>query len=250
MGLLKIALYLIIAIAVFSLISTYIINVNAPEVASLFVQFATSFFKGASFNNTIVSNGANFSYPGNWFALSPSVMNGIPILSQNNSISRGIANELTNSSVYIIMPNSYMPNLLGDIPSIVSGALSKNFSLSKIGGLLKNVSMVAVANFNMPSNLSNGTQLDQINGYLSSFRISTVNSSPINLSGYPGFLVTDRNVSIPQIANLSFAYVKVAIAVTGRTICMVFGLVSENNSVNLVSNAFKRVTDSLTCRVN
>ena len=79
MGLLKVLFYIIIAIIVFSLISTYVININAPEVAGLIGQSVVSFFKGANSNNTMVSNGVNFSYPGNWLIFSPSVVNGVQI---------------------------------------------------------------------------------------------------------------------------------------------------------------------------
>ncbi len=250
MGLFKIIFYVIIAVIIFSLVSTYIININAPEVAGLIGQSITSFFKGASSNNTIISNGANFSYPGNWLIFSPSVVNGVPILSQNNSISKGISNELTNSSISIILPNSYVSNIIGDIPSVISGALSKNLSLASITKLVKNVDLVVVADFNAPVNFSNVTNLNQIGGFLKGFKINTLNSSKINLSGQRGVLIIDRNIKIPQIENLSFAYVKVAIAVTGKTVCMVFGLASENSSIDIVNAGFQRVTESLKCKEN
>ena len=248
MGLLKIIFYVIIAIVVFSLISTYIININAPEVAGLISQSVTSFFKSANSNNTLVSNGANFSYPGNWLIFSPSVVNGVPILSQNNSISKGISNELTNSSVSIIIPNSYVSNLIGDIPSVISGALSKNLSLASISKLIKNVNLVLVSDFNAPANFSNATNINEVSGFLNAFKINTLNYSKINLSGEPGVMITDKNIKIPQIDNLSFAYVKVAIAITGKTVCMVFGLSAQNSSINTVNIAFKRVTESIKCR--
>jgi len=248
MGLLKIVFYVIVAIIVFSLISTYIININAPEVASLIGQSITSFFKGANSNNTMVSNGVNFSYPGNWLIFSPSVVNGVPILSQNNSISKGIGNELTNSSISIIIPNSYVSNIIADIPSMISGALSKNLSLASIGKLIKNVNLVLVSDFNVPANFSNTTNINEVSGFLSSFKISTLNYSKINLSGKSGVVITDRNIRIPQIENLSFKYVKVAIAVTGKTVCMVFGLASQNGSISTVNMAFNRVTESIKCR--
>ncbi len=248
MGLLKIIFYVIIAIVVFSLISTYIININAPEVAGLISQSVTSFFKSANSNNTLVSNGANFSYPGDWLIFSPSVVNGVPILSQNNSISKGISNELTNSSVSIIIPNSYVSNLIGDIPSVISGALSKNLSLASISKLIKNVNLVLVSDFNAPANFSNATNINEVSGFLNAFKINTLNYSNINLSGEPGVMITDKNIKIPQIDNLSFAYVKVAIAITGKTVCMVFGLSAQNSSINTVNIAFKRVTESIKCR--
>ncbi|MCL4398449.1 MAG: hypothetical protein M1322_01965 [Candidatus Parvarchaeota archaeon] len=248
MGLLKIIFYVIIAIVVFSLISTYIININAPEVAGLISQSVTSFFKSANSNNTLVSNGANFSYPGDWLIFSPSVVNGVPILSQNNSISKGISNELTNSSVSIIIPNSYVSNLIGDIPSVISGALSKNLSLASISKLIKNVNLVLVSDFNAPANFSNATNINEVSGFLNAFKINTLNYSKINLSGEPGVMITDKNIKIPQIDNLSFAYVKVAIAITGKTVCMVFGLSAQNSSINTVNIAFKRVTESIKCR--
>ena len=248
MGLLKIIFYVIIAIVVFSLISTYIININAPEVAGLISQSVTSFFKSTNSNNTLVSNGANFSYPGNWLIFSPSVVNGVPILSQNNSISKGISNELTNSSVSIIIPNSYVSNLIGDIPSVISGALSKNLSLASISKLIKNVNLVLVSDFNAPANFSNATNINEVSGFLNAFKINTLNYSNINLSGEPGVMITDKNIKIPQIDNLSFAYVKVAIAITGKTVCMVFGLSAQNSSINTVNIAFKRVTESIKCR--
>lgn len=248
MGLLKIIFYVIIAIIVFSLISTYIININAPEVAGLISQSVTSFFKSANSNNTLVSNGANFSYPGNWLIFSPSVVNGVPILSQNNSISKSISNELTNSSVSIIIPNSYISNLIGDIPSVISGALSKNLSLAGISKLIKNVNLVLVSDFNAPANFSNATNINEVAGFLNAFKINTLNYSNINLSGEPGVMITDKNIKIPQIDNLSFAYVKVAIAITGKTVCMVFGLSAQNSSISTVNMAFKRVTESIKCR--
>lgn len=248
MGLLKIVFYVIIAIIVFSLISTYIININAPEVASLIGQSVTSFFKGANSNNTVVSNRINFSYPGNWLIFSPSVITGVPILSQNNSISRGISNGLTNSSISIILPNSYISNILGDIPSVISGALSKNLSLASIGKLVKNVNLVLISDFDVPSNFSNSTNINEVSGFLSSFKISTLNYSNINLSGKPGVVITDRNIRIPQIENISFKYVKVAIAVTGKTVCMVFGLASQNSSISTVNMAFSRVVESIKCK--
>ena len=248
MGVLKIIFYVIIAVIVFSLVSTYIVNINAPEVAGLIGQSVTSFFKGASSNNTLVSNGANFSYPGNWLIFSPSVINGVPILSQNSSVSKSISSELTNSSISIILPNSYVSNLVGDIPSVISGAISKNLSLASITKLAKNVDLVVVADFNMPANFSNATDINQVSGFLNSFKINTGNYSYINLSNEKGVLITDRNIKIPQIDNLSFAYAKVAIAITGKTVCMVFGLASENSSINTVNLGFKRVTESLKCK--
>ncbi|MCL4376740.1 hypothetical protein M1558_04600 [Candidatus Parvarchaeota archaeon] len=247
MGLLKIVFYVIIAIIVFSLISTYIININAPEVASLIGQSVTSFFKGANSNNTVVSNRINFSYPGNWLIFSPSVVNGVPILSQNNSISKGISNDLTNSSISIILPNSYVSNIIGDMPGVISGALSKNLSLANIGRLIKNVNLVLVSDFNVPANFSNSTNINEVSAFLSSFKISTLNYSNINLSGKPGVVITDRDIRIPQIENISFKYVKVAIAITGKTVCMVFGLASQNNSISTVNMAFNRVTESIKC---
>jgi hypothetical protein len=248
MGVLKLIFYVIVAIIVFSLISTYIININAPEVAGLIGQSALSFFKSATSNNTMVSNGANFSYPGNWLIFSPSVINGVPILSQNNSGSKIISGELTNSSISIILPNSYISNIVEDIPSVISGAISKNLSLASITKLAKNVDLVLVADFNIPVNFSNATNINQVSSFLDAFKISTLNNSNINLSNQKGILITDRNVRIPQIENLSFAYVKVAIAITGKTVCMVFGLASENSSINNVNIGFRRVTESLKCK--
>jgi hypothetical protein len=248
MGLLKIVFYLIFAIIVFSLISTYVININAPEVASLIGQSVTSFFKGANSNNTMVSNRINFSYPGNWLIFSPSVINGVPILSQNNSsISKEISNEITNSSISIILPNSYVSNIIMDVPSVISGALSKNLSLANIGEFVKNVNLVLVSDFNIPSNFSNSTNINEVNSFLSSFKISTVNYSNINLSGKPGVLITDRDIRIPQIENISFKYVKVALAITGKTMCMVFALASQNSSISTVNMAFDKVIKSIKC---
>ncbi|MCL4373061.1 hypothetical protein M1384_03290 [Candidatus Parvarchaeota archaeon] len=248
MGFLKIIFYVIIAIIVFSLVSTYIININAPEVAGLLSQSITSFFKGANSNNTLVSNGANFSYPGNWLIFSPSVVNGVPILSQNNSIFKGISNELTNSSVSIIIPNSYVSNIIDDVPSVISGALSKNLSLGSITKLIKNVNLVLVSDFNAPANFSNATNIKEVGGFLNAFKISTLNYSNITLSGEPGVTITDKNIKIPQIDNLSFAYVKVAIAITGKTVCMILGLSAQNSSIGTVNIAFKRVIESIKCR--
>ena len=250
MGIIKLMFYIVIAVVVFSLISTYIVNINAPAVAGLIGQSVTSFFKGASSNNTFVSHGDNFSYPGNWLIFSPSVVNGVPILSQNLSISKSISSELTNSSLAIIMPNSYITQILGDIPSVISSAISKNLSLSKITSLIKDVNVVVVSNFDIPGNFSNTTNLTQIEGYLKGFKLNTLNNSQINLSGYKGFLISDKNVRIPQIANLSFAEVKLAVAVTGKTICMVFGLAANNASLNLIKTGFDRVTQSIKCRTN
>ena len=247
MGLLKIVFYIIIAIIVFSLISTYIININAPEVASLIGQSVTSFFKGANSNNTMISNRVNFSYPGNWLIFSPSVVNGVPILSQNSSISKGISNDLTNSSISIILPNSYVSSIIGDIPSVISGALSKNLSLASISKLIKNVNLVLISDFKVPSNFSNSTNINEVSSFLNSFKISTLNYSNINLSGKQGVVITDRDIMIPQIENISFKYVKVAIAITGKTVCMVFGLASQNSSISTVNMAFDRVTESIKC---
>lgn len=247
MGLLKIVFYIIIAIIVFSLISTYIININAPEVASLIGQSVTSFFKGANSNNTMISNRVNFSYPGNWLIFSPSVVNGVPILSQNSSISKGISNDLTNSSISIILPNSYVSSIIGDIPSVISGALSKNLSLASISKLIKNVNLVLISDFKVPSNFSNSTNINEVSSFLNSFKISTLNYSNINLSGKQGVVITDRDIRIPQIENISFKYVKVAIAITGKTVCMVFGLASQNSSISTVNMAFDRVTESIKC---
>ncbi|MGC8533364.1 MAG: hypothetical protein ACP5MV_01905 [Candidatus Parvarchaeum sp.] len=248
MGVIKIIFYIIIAIIVFSLISTYIININAPEVAGLIGQSITSFFKSSSVNNTFVSNGANFSYPGNWLIFSPSVVNGVPILSQNNSFSKGISNEITNSSIAIIIPNSYISNIISDIPSVISGAISKNLSLATITKLVKNVNLVLVSNFKVPSNFSNSTNINQVGGFLSSFKINTLNYSYINMSGKQGVAITDRNIKIPQIQNLSFKYVKVAISITGKTVCMVFALASQNSSISAVETAFNRVVKSIKCK--
>ena len=61
-------------------------------------------------------------------------------------------------------------------------------------------------------------------------------------------MITDKNIRIPQIGNLSFSYVKVAIAITGKTVCMVFGLSAQKSSISTVNIAFKRVTESIKCR--
>ncbi|EFD92881.1 MAG: hypothetical protein BJBARM5_0388 [Candidatus Parvarchaeum acidophilus ARMAN-5] len=250
MGALKIIFYIIVAIVVFSLISTYIIGINAPEVAGLIGQSVTSFFKGASSNNTFVSNGENFSYPGNWLIFSPSVVTGVPILSQNSTISHSISSELTNSSIAIIFPNSYVTQIIGDIPGFISGAVSKNLSLGTITKLIKNVNVVVVTDFPLPTNLSNGSDLTQINDYLKGFDLNGGNSSSVNVSGTNGFLLNYKNVRIPQIDNLSFADAKIAIAVTGKTVCMVFGLASENTSLKTVDTGFDSVLGSVKCKTN
>ncbi len=248
MGVLKLISYIVIAIVVFSLISIYVISINAPEVASLIGQSITSFFKGANSNNTVLSNRVNFTYPGNWLIFSPSIVTGVPILSQNNNVSSAISNLLTNSSVFIILPNSYISSIIGDTPSIISGALSKNLSLSRIESLIKSVNIVVISDFNVPSNFSNITNINQVGTYLNGYNINTINSSNITLSDYSGLLITDKNIKISQINNITFSEVKVAIAVTGKTVCMVLGLASQNGSINTVDNAFIRVVKSIKCR--
>ena len=248
MGILKILVYIVIAVFVFSLVSTYIISINAPEVAGLIGQSITSFFKGPSANNTFISKNINFSYPGNWLVFSPSVVNGIPILSQNITISKSISNNIENSSIALIMPNSYFVNIVEDIPSVISGAISKNLSLGSITSLIKNVNLIAVSDFPLPKNLSNTSNLNQIGSYLKAFNINSLNNSRVNISGYTGFLITDTDITIPQIGNTSFDYAKIAIAITGKTICMVFALSSQNHSNNVVQTAFDRVIKTLKCK--
>lgn len=249
MGALKIMAYIIIAIIVFSIISTYVIKINAPAVAGLIGQSLTSFFKSSSVNNTFVSNGDNFSYPGNWVIFSPSVIEGVPIL-QNSNFSNSVSNEISNSSVSILMPNSYIPQIIGDIPSFISGALSKNLSLARITTLIKNVNIVVVSDFPLPAGLPENANLAQIDTYLKSFNLVTNNSSKINISGYKGFLLSYKNITIRQIDNLSFAYAKIAVAVTGNTVCMILSLSSQNKSINTVEEGFDRVVKSIKCRVN
>ena len=250
MGLLKIIFYIIVAIVVFSLISTYIININAPQVAHLFYASVTSFFRSASSNSTFTSNGANFTYPGNWIVFTPSVVNGIPILSQqNSSAASSISNEASNSSVSMLIPNSEITSLIGDIPSMISGAISKNISLTKIEQIISNVNLIVVAEFPLPLNFSsNSTNIPVLGSYLSKYNIKTTNTTSIYLSGYKALLVSDKNISIPQINNLKFASVKVAVAASGKNICMVFGLAAKNSSISEVDTAFDRVVKSIRCK--
>ena len=250
MGLLKIIFFVIIAIVVFSLISTYVVSVNSPQVAHLISSAFTSFFRSSSSNSTFTSHGENFTYPGNWIAFSPSVINGVPLLSQSNTTGSGLSGTLANSSLAIIIPNSNILNLVGDIPKIISGAVSKNISLASITSILTNINLVVASDFKTPSNISNSTGISGISKYLDRFHISSLNYSPTNISGYPGFFITDRNIRIPQIDNLSFAYVGVGVAITGKTICLIFSLAHQNSSVSQVIQAFNRVKSSIKCNVN
>lgn len=250
MGLLKIIFIIIIAIIVFSLISTYVVSINSPQVAHLVSEAFTSFFKSSASNSTFTSHGENFTYPGNWIAFSPSVINGVPLLSQSNSTASGLSGALANSSIAIIMPNSNILTLVGDIPKVISGAVSKNISLSSISSILTNINLVVASDFNVPSNISNSSGISGISKYLKGFHISSINYSVTNISSYPGFFITDRDVRIPQIDNLSFAYVSVGAAVTGKTMCLVFGLAHQNSSVSQVVQAFNRVKSSIKCNSN
>lgn len=250
MGLLKIVFFVIIAIIAFSLISTYIISINSPQVAHLISAAFTSFFESSASNSTFTSHGENFTYPGNWIAFSPSVINGVPLLSQSNTTASSLSGTLANSSLAIIIPNSNLLNLVGDIPKIISGAISKNISLASITSILTNINLVVASDFKVPSNISNSTGISGISKYLSGFHISSANYSSINISGYPGFFITDRNVRIPQIDNLSFAYAGVGVAVTGKTICLIFSLAHQNSSVSQVIQAFDRVKSSIKCNPN
>ena len=250
MGLLKIIFFVIIAIIVFSLISTYVVSVNSPQVAHLISSAFTSFFRSSSSNSTFISHGENFTYPGNWIAFSPSVINGVPLLSQSNTTGSGLSGTLANSSLAIIIPNSNILNLVGDIPKIISGAISKNISLASITSILTNINLVVASDFKTPSNISNSTGISGISKYLDDFHISSLNYSPTNISGYPGFFITDRNIRIPQIDNLSFTYVGVGVAITGKTICLIFSLAHQNSSIPKVIQAFNKVKSSIKCNVN
>ena len=146
------------------------------------------------------------------------------------------------------MPNSYIGRILESIPSIISGAMSKNLSLSKVATLIQNVNVIVVADFPLPANLSSNSSLGQISSYLKGFNIDTANNSNINMSGHKGFLINENNVKIAQLNNLSFADTKVALAVIDNDVCMVFGLASANSSLGTLQMAFNRVMTSIKCK--
>ncbi len=111
------------------------------------------------------------------------------------------------------------------------------------------MNLIVVAEFPLPLNFSsNSTNIPILGSYLSKYNIKTTNTTSIYLSGYKALLVSDKNISIPQINNLKFASVKVAVAASGKNICMVFGLAAKNSSISEVDTAFDRVVKSIRCK--